>query len=113
MSDWKDRLGVMYSTNPDFKYETANTQDEENTLPPDKQQLRLKLDKKNRNGKEVCLISGFVGSDDDCSALCKILKQKCGVGGSAKNKEIIIQGNRKEHVLSVLHELGYSETKIG
>ncbi|WP_329903890.1 translation initiation factor [Porphyromonas pogonae] len=112
MSDWKDRLGIMYSTNPNFKYKTAESQDEENTFPPEKQPLKVKLDKKNRNGKEVCLVTGFVGSDENCNILCKTLKQKCGVGGSAKDKQIIIQGNRKERVLAVLHELGYSKAKI-
>lgn len=89
-NNWKDRLGVMYSTNPDFKYDTDETE-EVDTLPKDKQLLRILLDKKNRGGKAVTLITGFRGTNDDLVALGKFLKVKCGVGGSAKDGEIIVQ----------------------
>lgn len=90
-NDWKDRLGVMYSTNPDFQYNTGDTE-EEDTLPKEKQALRISLDKRNRGGKMVTLITGFRGTSEDLTALGKLLKVKCGVGGSAKDGEIIIQG---------------------
>ena len=91
-NDWKDRLGVMYSTNPDFQYNTGDTE-EEDTLPKEKQALRISLDKRNRGGKMVTLITGFRGTSEDLTALGKLLKVKCGVGGSAKDGEIIIQGD--------------------
>ena len=81
-NDWKDRLGVMYSTNPDFQYNTGN-EEEEDTLPKEKQQLRISLDKRNRGGKAVTLVTGFRGTTEDMEALGKFLKVKCGVGGSA------------------------------
>ena len=82
-NDWKDRLGVMYSTNPDFQYNTGDTE-EEDTLPKEKQALRISLDKRNRGGKMVTLITGFRGTSEDLTALGKLLKVKCGVGGSAR-----------------------------
>ena len=108
--NWKDRVNVVYSTNPDFNYEASDEEDLE-TLPAQQQKLRVQLDRKNRGGKVVTLISGFVGSDDDLKELGKTLKSKCGVGGSAKNSEIIIQGDFKERIVSLLKELGYSQTK--
>ena len=91
-NDWKNRLGVLYSTNPDFQYET-NEVPEVETLPKAQQRLRVSLDKRNRGGKMVTLVTGFQGTADDLSALGKMLKVKCGVGGSAKEGEIIIQGD--------------------
>ena len=90
MSDWKNRLGVLYSTNPDFEYTTAEVAEPE-TLPASEQCLRLSLSKKQRGGKEVTLITGFIGSSADLEALGKTLRQRCGVGGSAKDGEIIIR----------------------
>ena len=81
-NDWKDRLNVVYSTNPDFKFDNGE-EDEPETLEPGKQQLRISLDKRNRNGKSVTLVTGFVGTAEDLKALAKKLKTKCGVGGSA------------------------------
>ena len=110
MSDWKNRLGVLYSTNPNFEY--ATEQDEESeTLPASEQRLRLSLSKKQRGGKEVTLITGFVGSTADLEALGKTLRQRCGVGGSAKEGEIIIQGDQRQKLLSILTALGYTKTK--
>ena len=109
-NDWKERLNIVYSTNPDFSYET----EEENmaeTLPPQQQRLRVKLDRKNRGGKVVTLITGFVGNDDDLKDLGKMLKSKCGVGGGAKDGEIIVQGDFKQKVIDLLLKAGYTQTK--
>ena len=88
-NDWKDRLNVVYSTNPDFRYETPD-EEEASTLPPSQQKLRVQLDRKNRGGKVVTLVTGFTGSDDDLKELGRLLKSKCGVGGTAKDGEIIV-----------------------
>ena len=109
-NDWKDRLNVVYSTNPDFRYETE-TEEEAVTLPAGQQKLRVQLDRKNRGGKVVTLVTGFVGTDDDLKELGKQLKSKCGVGGSAKDGEIIVQGDFKEKVVELLRKTGYTQTK--
>lgn len=110
-NDWKDRLGVMYSTNPDFKYNTED-EAEEDTLPKEKQLLRISLDKRNRGGKAVTLITGFRGTTDDLTALGKFLKVKCGVGGSAKDGEIIVQGDVRQKVLEILQKEGYVKSRV-
>lgn len=110
-NDWKDRLGVLYSTNPDFNYETVQ-ETEEDTLAPEKQPLRIQLDKRNRGGKVVTLITGFRGTTDDLQTLGKLLKTKCGVGGSAKEGEIIIQGDFRTKVLELLQKEGYTKSRI-
>lgn len=109
-NDWKERLGVMYSTNPDFQYETGD-EIEEDTLPKEKQQLRILLDKRNRGGKTVTLITGFIGTSDDLTVLAKLLKTKCGVGGSAKDGEIVIQGDQRQKIAEVLLKEGYTKVK--
>lgn len=104
--DWKKRLGVVYSTNPDFKYQTEETQ-EETTLPPSRQRLIVRIDRRGRAGKQVTLIEGFKGSGDDLAALAKTLKVKCGVGGTAKDGEITIQGDLRDKVTALLKSMGY------
>ena len=109
-NDWKDRLNVVYSTNPNFQYETGNTEEAE-TLSPNQQKLRVQLDRKNRGCKVVTLVTGFVGTDDDLKELGRMLKSKCGVGGSAKDGEIIVQGDFKQKVIELLKKEGYTQTK--
>lgn len=109
-NDWKDRLGVMYSTNPDFRYDTGDTGEGE-TLPKEKQALRISLDKRNRGGKMVTLITGFRGTEEDLVALGKLLKVRCGVGGSAKEGEIIVQGDLRAKVLDILQKEGYAKSR--
>jgi translation initiation factor 1 len=111
MSDWKDRLNVVYSTNPDFRYETESEEQQE-TLPNEKQALRISLDKRNRKGKAVTLITGFVGTIEDVEALGKLLKVKCGAGGAVKDGEIIIQGDFRNKVSELLQKEGYAKARI-
>lgn len=111
MSDWKDRLNVVYSTNPDFKYETEGNEESE-TQEKGKQALRISLDKRNRKGKAVTLITGFIGTTEDLEALGKMLKVKCGVGGSAKDGEIIVQGDFRNKILELLQKEGYVKARI-
>lgn len=111
MNDWKSRLGTVYSTNPNFEY-AKEEQPAAGTLPPSKQKLRVALDKRNRGGKKVTLVADFVGSDDALKELGKILKTKCGVGGSAKDGEIIIQGDFREKIVEILIEMGYKARMI-
>lgn len=111
-NDWKERLGMVYSTNPDFKYESSEESNSE-TVAPNKQNLRVQLDRKQRKGKSVTLITGFTGSDDDLKELAKTLKTKCGVGGSAKDGEILIQGDFCSKVMEILTGLGYRAKRSG
>ena len=108
----KNRQGIVYSTSDDFEYDYDDNLEEE-TLPPAEQQLKVQLDKKARGGKQVSLISGFVGSQDDLKDLAKVLKSKCGVGGSAKDGEILIQGDFREKIVEVLKKEGYNAKKVG
>lgn len=110
-NDWKDRLNIVYSTNPDFKYDDGGEEEVE-TLPPVRQQLRIQFDKRNRNGKSVTLITGFVGTEDDLKELGKMLKTKCGVGGSSKDGEILIQGDFRQKVCDLLLQAGYKARVI-
>ena len=107
-NDWKHRLNIVYSTNPDMQYETDRQEDAVETLPPEKQKLKVMLDKRNRKGKEVTLVTGFVGTDEDLAALGKTLKVKCGVGGTAKNGEITVQGDFRDKVTALLADMGYN-----
>ncbi len=109
-NDWKNRLNVVYSTNPDFGYDKEEDS-EQITLPPSQQKLRVQLDRKNRGGKVVTLITGFVGTEEELKELGKLLKTKCGVGGAAKESEIIIQGDFKLKVMEILKKEGFSQTK--
>lgn len=106
-NDWKSRLGVVFSTNPDFEYE-KETAEEEETLPPSRQRLVVGIDRKGRGGKQVTLVKGFVGKEEDLKELGRQLKVKCGVGGSAKDGEIVIQGDFRERVTALLAEAGYN-----
>ncbi len=105
-NDWKSRLGVVFSTNPDFQYE-QELEEEENTLEPGKQNLLVGIDRKGRAGKQVTLVTGFVGTEDDLAELGRTLKVKCGVGGTAKNGEIAIQGDFRDRVVGLLKDMGY------
>ena len=106
-NDWKSRLGVVYSTNPDFQYETP-VEEEAETLPPAKQRLIVSIDRRNRGGKQVTLVTGFVGTADALKELGKTLKTKCGVGGTAKDGEITIQGDLRDKVVALLKDMGYN-----
>ena len=103
----KKPIGVVYSTNPDYQYQYDDEPQAE-TLPPARQRLRVSLDRHHRGGKTVTLITGFVGTNDDLQALGKTLKNRCGVGGSAKDGEIIIQGDHLERVRQLLAADGYT-----
>lgn len=105
-NDWKQRLNIVYSTNPNMQFETEEEEEQE-TLPPEKQKLKIILDKKNRKGKEVTLITDFIGTDDDLKDLAKKLKTKCGVGGSARDGEILLQGDFRQKVKELLTADGY------
>lgn len=109
-NDWKDRLNIVYSTNPDFAYETESDNEVE-TLPKNQQKLRVSVEKKGRGGKTVTVVSGFVGSEDDLKELGKLLKTKCGVGGSVKDNEVLVQGEFKQRVIDLLKAEGYTQTK--
>ena len=111
-NDWKSRRGMVYSTDPDYQYRTAEEEQAE-TLPARQQQLRVWLDRKQRAGKVVTLVKGFVGRDEDLAELARMLKNKCGVGGSAKEGEIIIQGDHRDRVAELLLKAGYNCKKAG
>lgn len=102
----KHAVGVVYSTNPDFQYQ-YDEEPEAETLAPDRQRLRMQLDRHHRGGKTVTLVTGFVGTDDDLQALGRRLKSACGVGGSAKDGEIIVQGEHLDKVKQLLASWGY------
>ena len=110
-NDWKKRDGVVYSTSEDFDYDSQ--EEEQVTLPPQQQSLRVQLDKKSRGGKQVTLITGFIGSEEALKDLGKLVKNKCGVGGSTKDGEIIIQGDLRDKVLETLVQQGYKAKRSG
>jgi translation initiation factor 1 len=106
----KQVINVVYSTNPNFNYETESD-DEQDTLPKNQQKLYVSIDRKQRGGKDVTLVEGFIGTEDDLKDLGKTLKSKCGVGGSVKDGEILIQGALRDKVYDLLVKDGYSQTK--
>lgn len=107
----KDRLNIVYSTNPDFKFETDNNAEEE-TPARQQQQLKVYLDRLG-GGKLLSRVNGFIGKTGDIEALGKMLKQKCGVGGSVKEREILIQGDHREKIILLLLKEGYKAKKAG
>ncbi|MBQ3738696.1 MAG: translation initiation factor [Bacteroidales bacterium] len=110
MKHKSDKNGTVYSTNPNYAFDYG--EEEVVTLEPAKQNLRIMLDKKQRAGKKVTLITGFQGSEFDLAVLGKELKSACGVGGSVKDGEILLQGDFREKVMALLVQKGYSKTKI-
>ncbi|SMD33745.1 translation initiation factor 1 [Reichenbachiella faecimaris] len=109
--NFKNRIGVVYSTSESFDY-IEESELEEETLAPKDQKLRVELDKKNRKGKQVTLVTGFTGMTGDLKELGKLLKTKCGVGGNVKDREIIIQGDLRDKVVEILLKEGYQARKI-
>jgi len=110
MSKNKKPEGIVYSTNSAFEYQ-YNTPVEATTLPPQQQPLRITLDRKHRGGKQVTLITGFIGSNDDLQTLGRQLKSACGAGGSAKDGEIIVQGDFRDKIFDLLKRTGYNQIK--
>ena len=111
-NDWKKRDGIVFSTADSFNYHFGEDESQE-TLPPTQQKLKVLLDKKSRAGKQVTLIEGFLGTEEDLKELGKLLKNKCGVGGSTKDGEILIQGDHRDKVVQVLIQAGYGAKKVG
>ena len=107
----KGRVNIVYSTNPDYKFEKSDGEDAE-TLPPGKQHLKVYLDRMG-GGKVVSRITGFIGKEDDLTALTKQLKQRCGVGGNCKEGEILIQGDNRDKIVNLLSNEGYKIKKAG
>lgn len=112
MGKKKKRVDVVYSTNPNFDY-GYDAEENQETLPNEEQLLYVSIDRKKRKGKEVTLIEGFVGTDEDLKALGKMLKSSCGVGGTVKEGEIMIQGNFRDKIISILEKHGYKTKRKG
>ncbi len=106
----RQRVGVVYSTNPDYAYD-EEAEEMPTLLPPARQRLRLSMERAGRGGKTVTLVKGFVGPDEDLAALARLLKQKCGVGGSTDHGVIVIQGDKRALLLDILRKQGYTGTK--
>lgn len=109
-NDWKERLNIVYSTNPDYQYITDEKEENE-TLPKQQQKLRVSIEKNHRGGKTVTIVKNFIGSDNDAKELGRLLKTKCGVGGSVKDGEILVQGDFKTKIIELLKNDGYTQTK--
>jgi translation initiation factor 1 len=109
----KSRKNIVYSTNPDFDYEYMNDEEQQETLPPNQQKLKIYIDNKaKKRGKQATLINGFIGTEDDLKDLAKMLKTKCAVGGSVRDGEILIQGDFREKITQILTQEGYKAKKI-
>ena len=106
MSKNKNKVGVVYSTNPDYQYQ-YDGEEEQGTLPPQQQKLHVRMERSGRGGKTVTVVDNFVGSDADLADLGKVLKGRCGVGGTAKDGQIIIQGDFRDRIVALLTDLGY------
>ena len=111
-NDWKSRLGVVYSTSDEFQFDHEGN-DESETLPPRQQNLKVMLDKKARAGKKVTLVTGFIGTTDDLKDLGKTVKSKCGVGGSVKDGEMLIQGDFRDRIVELLKGMNYQAKRVG
>lgn len=109
-NDWKNRLGVVFSTAADYDYQT-DAEEEVKTLEAKEQKLRVRIEKNGRGGKTVTIVSGFIGCETALKELGKALKSKCGVGGSAKDGEVLVQGDFKQRVIEILRAMGYTQTK--
>jgi translation initiation factor 1 len=112
MAKKQNKIGVVYSTNPDFEYMYEEEELVE-TLPPSQQTLKIQLDKKQRAGKQVTLINNFIGTQEDLKELCKELKAKCGVGGRCSEGEILLQGDHRDKVSAYLQDKGYRVKRVG
>jgi translation initiation factor 1 len=110
-NSFKSRAGIVYSTRTDFDYQTESVE-APSTLPKENQPLKISIDRRNRKGKTVTLISGFCGTPDDLDQICKVLKMRCGVGGSAKDGLILLQGDLRQKVFTTLIAEGYKKSKI-
>lgn len=109
MSKSKSKIGVVYSTNPDYQYQYEDDNEEVETLPPNRQKLHIRIERSGRGGKTVTIVDNFVGSEEDLNTLGKTLKSKCGVGGSVKDGQIIIQGDFRDRIAVLLSQMGYNK----
>lgn len=109
MSKNKSKIGVVYSTNPDYQYQYEDDNGEVETLPPNRQKLHIRIERSGRGGKTVTIVDNFVGSEEDLNTLGKTLKSKCGVGGSVKDGQIIIQGDFRDRIAVLLSQMGYNK----
>ena len=110
-NNWKKRLGVVYSTNSEFAFKNEKSEDEQETISIEKQVLYVSIDRKHRKGKIVTVISNFKGMSEDIDELAKLLKKRCGSGGSVKDSDILIQGEKRDIVIRILNSEGY-KTKL-